>query len=296
MPQKPSAIHFLLLHGIVVLWGLTAIIGKSITLSGPVLVAWRTGLAAVGLGVILIFHKGAWPKPADALRMVGVGCIIGIHWFLFFLPGKIGTVSAGLVGISTISLWCALMEPFFHPGKKVGTLELLSALGVLSGAIIIGWNDQQSVPSLLWGAAAAFVAAIFAFLNGKLIQKHDSFHITFYEMLGACGIMAVAVFLLTPEVVKSPATSQDWWLLLVLSQLCTVLAFTGCTWLQKRISVYQVGLVANMEPIYGILLAALIFQEHKQLLPSFYVGSAIILACVLGYLPLSNLKEKKSEP
>ena len=47
------------------------------------------------------------------------------------------------------------------------------------------------------------------------------------------------------------------------------------------------SLVANLEPVYGIILAVLIFGESEKMGSGFYIGSAIILGAVLSY-PLIN--------
>jgi drug/metabolite transporter (DMT)-like permease len=49
----------------------------------------------------------------------------------------------------------------------------------------------------------------------------------------------------------------------------------------KRVSAFTANLAINLEPVYGIVLAALIFNEHDQLTPGFYIGAALILSCVL---------------
>jgi len=51
---------------------------------------------------------------------------------------------------------------------------------------------------------------------------------------------------------------------------------------QKTISAFTVSLSFNLEPVYSILLAVLLFDEDKMLGTSFYVGlSLIVLSLVL---------------
>jgi drug/metabolite transporter (DMT)-like permease len=286
--MRATPVHQLLLHIIVFLWGLTAILGKSISLEKPLLVGWRTALAAAGLLCIVLARRTPWPSGPAVLRMLGVGLIIGFHWLLFFLPGKLSTVSAGLVGISSITLWSALLEPLFDKSKRLGVLEICLALGVVGGAVFIGRDDPSTLPGLLLGVGAAFTAAVFACFNGQLIKHHDVFMITLFEMVGASLLMFSVACFLVPFGPHWLPTGKDWLWLMLLSQLCTVLAFSGCTWLQKRLSVYQISIASNLEPVYGVLLAAVIFKEHEQLKPGFWIGGAIITACVLIYPVLSK--------
>jgi drug/metabolite transporter (DMT)-like permease len=168
-------------------------------------------------------------------------------------------------------------------------LELGLSLAVVAGAALIAWFDPLTLPSLGLGVGAALVATIFSYCNATLVRDHDSFTITFFEMLAACGLMAlVSVLFLDPAAPKVPTSANDWILLLVLSQVCTVLAFSACVWLQKRLTVYSIGLASNLEPVYGIVLAAVVFREHKNLHFTFWIGSSIIIAAVLAYLPLQR--------
>jgi drug/metabolite transporter (DMT)-like permease len=260
------------------------------------LVSWRTGLAAVSLAALLAWKKGGWLTLRVAVQCVAVGLLIGLHWLLFFLPSQIGTVSAGLVGVSTTSLWCALLEPLFVRGKRLQALEMGLAGIVILGAFLISYYDASSIPALLAGAASALVATVFSFCNGHLVKHHDPYGITFYEMLGASVLMGlVGLFWHGIGAAAIPRDAGQWIALLLLSQLCTVWAFTACVRLQKTLSVYTVGLTANMEPIYGMLLAAAFFAEHQKLHISFWIGSGLILSAVLAYLPLSERRQRAAK-
>jgi drug/metabolite transporter (DMT)-like permease len=49
----------------------------------------------------------------------------------------------------------------------------------------------------------------------------------------------------------------------------------------KKISAFTVNLTYNLEPLYGIALAFLIYREDKYLSSSFYVGLFLILLSVV---------------
>lgn len=294
MTEKRQLRDLVHLHFIVAVWGLTAILGKLISLASPVLVAWRTGLAAAGLFCILLaIRRSPWPGARHAARILAVGCVIGVHWMLFFLPGRLGTVSAGLIGISTCSLWCALLEPVFVRGKRLGVLEISLALLAVVGAAVICGGDRVSRPGLLTGMASALVAAIFGFLNDRLVKRYDPKVIALYEMAGACIFMALAGQLFTSPQTTWLPTGSDWIWLLLLSQLCTVYAFTAYVELLKRVSVFTISLVSNLEPVYGIAMAAVAFGEHRQLQSGFWLGAALVICSVLAYPPLVRWKGKR---
>lgn len=49
----------------------------------------------------------------------------------------------------------------------------------------------------------------------------------------------------------------------------------------RSISPFTVNLSYNLEPLYGILLAFLLYREDKELTAGFYYGMAIIVITVL---------------
>ncbi|HEY8388049.1 MAG TPA: EamA family transporter, partial [Parasegetibacter sp.] len=48
----------------------------------------------------------------------------------------------------------------------------------------------------------------------------------------------------------------------------------------RKISSFTVNLSYNLEPVYGILLAFLIFKENQYLHGSFYLGLLLIIIAV----------------
>lgn len=68
----------------------------------------------------------------------------------------------------------------------------------------------------------------------------------------------------------------------VLALACTVAAYAGFMDVLRRVSVFTVNVVYNMEPVYGILLAALVFGQSEFMSGGFYLGAGIIIAVVLA--------------
>jgi hypothetical protein len=51
----------------------------------------------------------------------------------------------------------------------------------------------------------------------------------------------------------------------------------------KKLSVFFIQLALNLEPLYGIILALLVFGEQEVMGASFYIGTLIILSAVASY-------------
>ncbi len=284
---KPSFTDYLHLHFLVVIWGFTAILGKLINpdLSRVSLTFFRTLLAALGLALVLWVRK-EWKNvpPQRRWQMLGVGVIMGVHWLTFFASAHLSSASVCLAGMSTTSLFTALLEPLFSR-KRVRPLEILLSLVVIAGLYLIFRFEFDQSLGLGLALTSAFLAALFTIANSRFTKKHNALLITFYEMAGAnlgmlVGLMAIAATsgLSQAEIIPQPT---DWIWLLILAIVCTVYAYSAGVHLLRKISPFTFNLTVNLEPVYGIGLAYLILGE--QMTPGFYAGTLVILLAVIAY-------------
>ena len=295
----PRLKDFLELHFIVFLWGFTAILGKLISIPAVELVSLRTSITAVAIGAIM-YKRGTpfWMGKTEALKLLGVGFIIAAHWILFFAAARVSSVSICLVGIATCSLWTALLDPLFSK-TKVKPHEILLALLVIIGLYIIFQHETSfdSVLGITMAIGSALMGSIFTIINAKLVKRIPSTTITAYEMTGACLGTVLFFPIYTTYFVEGGAlnfglTSLDWVYLLILALACTVYAYTASVRLMQRITAYTMNLTVNLEPIYGIILALLIFKEDERMSSGFYLGASIILLSVFIY-PILDAYDKR---
>jgi drug/metabolite transporter (DMT)-like permease len=285
--MKPGTPDFIRLHFIVILFGFTGILGKLITLPAVEMVFYRTLLAAVGLGVFLLTKRSFLVTKPDLFTLLVTGAIVGLHWLCFFLSGRIANVSVSLVGFATASFWTALLEPLFNR-TRLNVIELLLGLFVLAGLAIIFGSDFQYSVGLWIGIFAGLSCAVFTLINARVVKRVDPFTITLYEMIGA--MISIAVFLpiyqlywAEGNVIRMVPTPMDWLWILMLAWLCTVYAYSTAVELFKRIRVFLFQLTLNLEPVYGILMALVVFGENERMNLSFYAGSFVIFCAVIAY-------------
>ncbi|WP_436517409.1 DMT family transporter [Ekhidna sp. To15] len=287
---------FLTLHFIVLIWGFTAILGLLIDIPSVEVVFFRTLISAVGLWIVLKFWKRSFAihSRKHFLVIMGTGVLIAIHWILFFLSARISNASVCLAGMATCSLWTSLIEPLSQ-GRKIKRFEVLLSIIAFIGIGIIFNVEFDYLSGLLIAVLSAFIASVFTVINGRLTKTYDPYVITFYEMAGAC--IATALFFpiysgfFVDKLTLNP-TLNDWFYLGVLAIVCTVYAYSVSVELMKRLSAFSINLVVNLEPVYGIILALIIFGDSEEMSPGFYIGTLLILTSVLLY-PLLNRRYKK---
>ena len=287
---------FLHLHFIVLIWGFTAILGLLIELPPVEVVFFRTLISALGLWILL--KAGRRSLKIHSLKMFGViigtGFLISAHWILFFLSARMSNASVCLAGMATCSLWTSLIEPISQ-GRKVKGFEVVLSIIAFIGIGIIFNVELNYLNALLVAVLSAFISAVFTVINGRLSKQYNPYVITFYEMAGACFSVLLFYPIYTTYFVESIVwfpTSVDWMGLTVLALVCTVYAYSASVELMKRMSAFSINLVVNLEPVYGIFLALIIFGAREEMSAGFYAGTALILTSVLLY-PLLNRRYKK---
>jgi drug/metabolite transporter (DMT)-like permease len=303
MKNSPSFTDYLQLHFIVLIWGFTAILGKLLApLDASAVVLFRTLLAVVGMGVVLLWRRQSLlVSPSDRWRLLATGGLIGLHWVMFFLAARLANVSVCLAGMATSSLWASVLEPLVLR-RRVRTIEVVLGAVVMAGLYLIFRFEFDKVIGLAVAVFSAMLSSLFTIINSRFTHRIDALVISFYEMIGATA-GALVLWLLTwtndpldvNHVVQyMPDSAMQWLWLLVLSLVCTVYAYTVGVGLLRKFSPYMAVLTVNLEPVYGILLAVLIFGDTERMTLGFYGGTLVILAAVLAY-PFLNSRFTKTK-
>lgn len=271
----------------VFLFGLTAILGKVIQLPAISLVWWRVLFTSISLLFFVKFGKKVMELPRkDILKFMGIGIIVGLHWICFYGSIKLANASVALVCMATMSLFTAIIEPLFTR-SRFSLLDLLIGCIVIPAMIFIA----QQLPGGMFlgfivGILSALLASTFATLNKMMIEKAGSYTITFIEMVSACIFIGVLIVLGFGDVdihTFIPPSGMDWVYLLILSLVCTTMAYVLSLNALKHITAFASNLVFNLEPVYGILLAAVLLKEYEQLNNDFYMGGLILVSTVFFY-------------
>lgn len=283
------------MHLIVILLGLTGVLGKLIDTGSTVLVWYRMLIAFLFLGVyIYIKSNSLRVSKKHFIQIIGIGCIVAAHWLLFFESIKVSNVSVAVVCMGTSSLFSSVIEPLIIK-RKIYLREIILAILVLI-AIGIAMNaDFSYFKGYVFGITAAFLATLFTILNALYVDKVESEKITSIEMLG--GFLFVCIYMLFSNSFSLADLVISWndiLYLVILGGICTSFAFVVSVEVMKFLSPYNVIMAVNLEPVYSILLALVLFGESESMNFSFYLGAVLIIGAVSldGYL--KKQEDKKS--
>ena len=274
----------LLLHLIIFMWGFTGILGKLIQLDAVVIVWHRVLIAMMALGLALLILK----KPIrlnslkQTLKLAGVGTIVALHWVTFYQSIQLSTASLGILCLSTTTLHVAWLEPIVMK-RPFSLVEFGLGLLVICGIYFVSRDfDASDLKALMYGLSSALFAALFSVFNGKLVQETPAHQITLVEMIAA--FLIISLFLMMNGRLNGSLfemTTSDFLWLLFLGVLCTSFAFLATIEVVKRLGAFTVSLSINLEPVYTIVLAIFILNEHELLNASFYIGSVVIVLVII---------------
>ena len=275
------------LHLMVVILGLTGVFGKLISLSAIHLVWYRMGIAFISLAIFLAFKKQLFSvSKKDFIGLLGVGALVTFHWLCFFESIKVSTVSVAVVCLATSSLFSALIEPFFFKRKFLFYEVIMGVLVVLALAFIMG-TETKYFWGYFYGIMAALLATLFTLFNAKYINKVGAAKITMIEMLSGVIIISCILFFQQDYTVFTTKISViDLTYLILLGTICTAMVFVWLTEIMRHITPYSLIMAINLEPVYSIIFALIIFGDNELMSSSFYFGSCVIIGIVFldGYL------------
>lgn len=293
----------LYIHLAVFLWGFTGILGKTISFSAPILVGYRMLFTCLILAILITMQK-QWQKfsKKDFATVAFVGALFAIHWICFFMSVKLANASIAMLCLATASVFIAFLQPLIYK-KPFNPKELLfggiSLLGVLCIYAIqpegTGQNGMVDFGAgVIYGVIAAILSAVFTIFNKPLSTKYKPLPTLFWEMFfGFALIVVLFPFLFANELPNiSLPNLHDGISLLALALFCTVMAQALALKALKQLDAFTVVLTVNLEPIYGMALAFLVYQENQQLNWGSYLGITLILLS-LGLQAFNNRRKNR---
>ena len=271
------------LHILVFIAGFTAILGELITIQAIPLVWFRMTMAGVLMLIFIKIKKVPTDVPFKVkIRFFLAGVVIALHWITFFAAIKAANISVTLAMFSTGAFFASLIEPLIYK-RKIIKYEIFFGIIVMAGVVMIMQIKGQYFYGIILGIISAFLSSLFAVINGKFAQSYDASTISFYEFIS--GVLFISIFLLFDyeqgfSLSFFNISFNDFIYLFILSSICTAYAFIASVHVMKHITPYSVVLTYNLEPIYGIILAIIIFPSNEKMPLVFYIGCFLIISTV----------------
>ena len=283
---------FLLLHLSVFIAGFTGVLGRLIELDSAVLVWHRMAWATVLMALFLFLRKELKRYGLkDVMQMGGVGVLLCLHWVFFYASIKASNVSIGVVCFSLVGFFTALFEPIINK-HRFSSREFLFSFLTVCGVYLIFQFDTRYRLGIALGIVSSALYALFAIANQHVGKRYEAKNMLLWEMIGGLVLLSAVfpVYNALIPVEKLMPSGMDYPYMAFMVVVCTI----GLCMLQiivlQKIDAFTVNLTYNLEPVYSILLAMVIFNEYQELNFSFLLGIALIIISV-GLQTWSKLRK-----
>lgn len=289
---------FIQLHTAILLAGCSGILGNLISLDA-VLITWYRMLLAGLILIIILYIKGNKPIiQKNEWRELSVGFLLALHWIFFYGSIKYANVSIGVICFCLSSFFTAIISTIFNRQKISWAELLLSSLTLLGISLIFQFDSSYRI-GIGFGIVSSLLFAFYAILNERLSASRNAVRTTALQMIGGftgLSVLLLPVYFMNVQYATFLPTINDFCFLFLLAFGCTVCMCFLLNNAQREISAFTVSLSFNLEPVYSILLAIIIFKENKMFGTAFYAGlSLIMLSLVLQMFRLAYNKNKKRE-
>ena len=247
-------------HASVLIFGLTALFSKLISLSAIEITLLRSIFAALSIAFYIIFLKEnlRLASSRDYLIAMLLGLFLGTHWVTYFHAMQVSSIAIGIIALYTYPVITVFLEPFFH-GERPHIKDIISALVVLFGIYLLVPEfaiNNQTAQGIFWGVLSAFLFAMRNIIHGRYFKAYPARHALFYQTL-------FIIFLLLPFAshIIIEVSSQQWLQLILLGVFFTALPHTLFANSLLHLKAKTVGLIGCMQVLYGTLFAAIFLAE-----------------------------------
>jgi drug/metabolite transporter (DMT)-like permease len=199
-----------------------------------------------------------------------------------------------LVCFSAIGFFTAIFEPLILK-RRMNWTELVLGIITLAGIYVIFHFDTQYKVGIIIGTISAVLAALFPIFNREFLKRMNVETMLTWQQTGGFLVWSLVLpFFLQrfPSDTILPGWGDLGWLL-VLSWVCSVIAFQLAGYALKRLSAFTVNLTYNLEPVYGIILAFIVYKENQFLSKWFFIGFGIIAIALIIHIIMLVRVEKK---
>jgi drug/metabolite transporter (DMT)-like permease len=247
------------LHLAVLLFGIAGLFGKWIALPAATIVLGRAAFAALALATWLVVRRQGLGR--CEWRFCASGALLAVHWVAFFQAIQTASVAVGLLGFASFPVFVLLLESVVLR-RRAHASEWVCGAVVTAGLALLVPDfafDNRVAQGLLWGLFSGFSFALLAVCNRALAARRDPAQIAFWQNSFA-ALMLVPALLFTDSVPQTIDIAA----LLVLGVVSTALAHSLFIHSMRTLSAHTASVVASLEPVYGIALAALLLGEYPD--------------------------------
>jgi RarD protein len=275
------------------IFGTIAVFVRYLSLSPGELALYRAVMAALPIGIFLLFKKekirfSVWKK--EGVLLVLSGASLGINWILLFEAYKHTTVSTATLCYYFAPVIVTVVSTLVFREKLTKGQILCFLMSTVGLVLITGFSDlSTNGVGIAFGLGAACFYALVVLLN-KRIRSVGGLQRTFLQFISAAVILLPYV-LLSEGIHLQALDGISWMMLLVVGLVHTgiayVLYFTSVADLPGQ----QIAILSYIDPLVAILISVFLLSEPMTALQ--IVGGILILVFSLWNEWISGRKNNQ---
>jgi drug/metabolite transporter (DMT)-like permease len=264
-----------------VIFGSAALYGK-LEVSPVWITFTRAGFGALTLLILALPKGGVAAPPRDLWQTIaGSGALLAAHWLSFFASVQLAGIAVATLTFASFPMFTVLIEAV-HQKRRPQIAELGAALAVIFAVSLLA-DARQEQGSVL-GAAAGLISGItyacFWHTGKRLRRRLPPLTVSLHQS----AVTATLLLPVLPFASPAPGQLSDWLWLALLGIVNTAIMLQLYLYALERISASTCSGFVALEPVYAILLAALLFHEPITaivgLSAALIVGASFILHSV----------------
>ena len=270
--------------GSMAIFGTLGLFVRNISVSSGELALYRAVMAAVLIGLFLLFTRQRIPfrtiRKSLPLLLIS-GCAMGFNWILLFEAYKYTTVSVATLSYYFAPVIVTLACPILFREKMGLRQWLCFAMSTLGLILITGLGDLSADSNHLlgigFGLGAACLYATVILLN-KFIIDVEGLHRTFLQFLAAIAVLTPYV-LFSSGITLNTLDTTGWVNLLAVGIFHTGVAYCLYFSSLKELPGQKAAILSYVDPLVAVVLSVAVLGE--PIAPLQIVGGVLILGFTL---------------
>lgn len=256
----------------------TALFSQIISLPAWDITGYRTWIAAGVLFAWVWWREGSikLESARDYRRILLLGVLLCVHWITFFHSMQVSNIAIGMLSLYAYPVMTVFMEPMIKR-TKIDWGDVISGLFVVVGIYFLVPEfdfSNNTTQGVLWGIVSALSFALRNLLLGHWFSGQSAARSMSYQVLIVAVLMTPVLFTSTHVPSK-----LDIELLLILGLIFTAFSHTLFGYSLRYLKAKTVGLVACIQPVYGVIYGVIFFQSIPD--TATCIGGAIIVTAAV---------------
>ena len=265
-------------HSAVLIFGLTALFSKLISLTALEITLLRSVFAVFVILAIFLWQQKSikLANLKDYGIVVLLGVLLALHWVTYFHAMQVSSIAVGVIALYTFPIITVFLEPLFH-GEQPHIKDIVSAFVVLIGVYLLVPEfsfSNETTQGILWGVLSALFFALRNIIQGHHFKGYSAKHSLLYQTLVTFVVLLPFSFGVIPEV-----STFQWGQLLILGVFFTAVPHTLFAFSLLNLKAKTVSLVACVQVVYATAFAALLLGEWVEF--STLMGGILVVSAAM---------------